>query len=207
MIKARRQLRAIGTVATGKGLTDEFSRVLAEVSQGFAISVRDELMEWAAKEIPKRTARNIKKGYRESKYPSASERKPVGQLAKTVRAVYQPGKDTLRVNYGGNLDYAGAHNAPRGTFREINANGKLMTFPDRRGYRRNRSKTQLTRARTVLKPGKAVFDEAVDSVVREVPEKMASIIRRNQNNLLRNNKYRITDTGVKVRIRKRKRRQ
>lgn len=206
MIKGRRQLRTLGTLATGKGLTAEFSKVLAEVSQGFAISVRDELMEWAAKEIPKRTAQNIKKGYRESKYPSASESKPVGRLAKTVRAVYQPGKDTLRVNYGGDLEYAGAHNAPRGTFREIHANGKLMTFPDRRGYRRKLGKVKLTRARTVLKPGKAVFDEAVDSVVRDVPEKMASIIRRNQNKLLRSKKYLITDTGVKVRVRTRKRR-
>jgi len=203
----RRSLEIFGKKSSLSGPMQQFSNVLAEVPYNFARSVRDELLEWASKEIPIRTARNIKQGYRESKYPAPADtaRTPAGRLAKTVRAVYQPGKDTLMVRYGGNLPYAGLHNEPRGSYNEVHGGGKLMVFPNRRGRNgRGTKKQAFTRARVVMKPGKAVFDEAVQSVVNDTPEKMAQIVRRNQNNLFRNNKYRMTDQGIKVRIRRKR---
>lgn len=190
--KGVRNLTILGTKAGPEGVMDPVYGHLMQVIQNYSTDVRDELLTWAAHEIPERTRANIRRGYAESGYPIAFDRVRAnpGRLGRSVKATYVRGAESVTVSYGKGIPYAWIHNLPEGEFVEIRGN---LRFPNRRNTR------EWTRTTLVLKPGKAVFSRAIESVQKEMPVKADKIIKRLQRESAGSNvKY--YSSGVKMKV-------
>lgn len=172
----------------------------------FSREVKNEFFAHVISEVKRRTRQNIRQGYRESGYPVSHDirRQAPGRLAETVEGKIMG--DTVEIEYGKGLPYARIHNLPKGTVVTIRAKRHgYLKFPNRKYYGRKGKRNTIVRRKTVRKPGKAVFDEAIEETMRAAPARLSAMIRRRQNSLLRAHKYRLTDAGIKVRIRRKKR--